>query len=143
MKNFFRSRGWQGFFTRTFIILIVLLAINYMVKNTETSQSDQIENPQHSQATMIIRHEIVGNDLHLHVELTQFHLSVEDMDKENEAGQGHMHLYVDDEKVTKIFEPDYVLKGLEPGVHLIRIELAHNDHEPYGLEETFSITIQE
>jgi hypothetical protein len=143
MKSIFWSRGWKGFITRTLTIVIVLLAINYMVKNTETSQTEQIESQHHPQATMNIKHEVIGKDLHLHVELSNFQLSLNSMDKESELGQGHIHLYVDDEKVTKIFEPEYVLKGLEPGVHLIRLELAHNDHESYGVEETFSITIEE
>lgn len=143
MKNFFWSRGLNAFITRTLTIVIVLLAINYMVKNTETSQTEQIESQQHPQATMNIKHEVRGNDLHLHVELSNFKLSLNNMDKKSEEGQGHIHLYVDDEKVTKIFEPQYVLKELEPGVHLIRLELAHNNHESYGVEETFSITIEE
>lgn len=143
MKKFFWSRSWQGFFARTLTIVIVFLAINYMVNNTETSQTDQIGHQQQAQTTMKIQHKIVGNALHLHVEVSQFELSFESMEKDNKMGQGHIHLYVDGEKVTKIFEPDYVLKGIAPGEHQIKIELAHNDHQSYGVEETFTITIEE
>lgn len=143
MKSIFWSRSWQGFFTRMLTIVIVLLAINYLINDTETSQSDQIEHQAQPQITMKVKHEVVGNDLHLQVEVSQFELSFESMEKENKIGQGHIHLYVDGKKVTKIFKPDHILKDIAPGEHQIRIELAHNDHQPYGVEETFSITIED
>jgi hypothetical protein len=141
LKAFF-ARSWKGFVTRYLTILLVLLAINYMVK-TNTSQSNQIEAENHVLAPMVVSHEVVGNDLHLNFDLTDFQLSLENLNQEKIAGQGHIHLYIDGQKVMKIFEPHYVWKSLEPGEHQIRLELVHNDHEPYGVEESFSITVDE
>lgn len=140
LKAFF-ARSWKGFVTRYLTILLVLLAINYMV-NTDTSQSNQIE-AQNAQSSMKVSHEVVGKDLHLDFDLANFELSFENVGKEKIKGQGHIHLYIDGEKVIKIYDPHYVWKNLDTGRHHVRVELAHNNHEPYGVEEFFYVTIEE
>jgi hypothetical protein len=141
-KAFF-ARSWKGFVTRYLTILLVLLAINYMVKHTNTSQSNQIEAENLTQSNMEVSHEVVGNDLHLDFDLADFQLSFENVGKEKVEGQGHIHLYIDGQKVMKIYESQYIWKNLETGKHHVRVELAHNDHEPYGVEEFFYVTIEE
>jgi hypothetical protein len=141
-KAFF-ARSWKGFVTRYLTILLVLLAINYMVKHINTSQPNQIEAENLTQSNMEVTHEVVGNDLHLDFDLADFQLSFENVGKEKVEGQGHIHLYIDGQKVMKIYESQYVWKNLETGKHHVRVELAHNDHEPYGVEEFFYVTIEE
>jgi hypothetical protein len=142
VKAFF-ARSWKGFVTRYLTILLVLLAINYIVKDTYTSQSNQIEAENLRQSNMEVSHKVVGNDLHLKFDLANFELSFENVGKEKVKDQGHIHLYIDGDKVMKIYKPDYVWKDLETGRHHVRVELAHNNHEPYGVEESFHIKIEE
>ena len=49
-------------------------------------------------------------------------------------GEGHVHLYVDGEKVTRIYSPTYTHTGLAPGEHSIRVELSTNEHSPYSAD---------
>lgn len=142
VKAFF-ARSWRGFVTRYLTILIVLLAINYMVKNTNTSQFNQIEAENLTKSNIEVSRNMVGNELHLDFDLADFQLSFENVGKEKVEGQGHIHLYIDGEKVMKIYETHYVWKNLEPGRHHVRVELAHNDHEPYGVEEFFYVNVEE
>jgi hypothetical protein len=137
----FFARSWKGFVTRYLTILVVLLAINYMVKHYNTTNEIEAENP--IQPRMKVSHEIVGKDLHLDFDLADFELSIENVGKEKNTGQGHIHLYIDGDKVMKIYKPHYVWKNLETGRHHVKVELAHNDHEPYGIEESFYVKIKE
>lgn len=159
------ERSWKGFFTRYITILLILLAINYMVQNKETIfggpvQDDTVEvntNEDHlhlnedaadvDQGTapkpqMEVSYKLTGSDLQLSFELKHFELSLDRMDKGNKYGEGHIHLYVDGQKVTKIFENEYTLKGLSTGKHEIKIELAHNNHEPYGIDQVFTLEVK-
>jgi hypothetical protein len=47
------------------------------------------------------------------------------------AGEGHAHLYVDGEKITRLYGPAYHLTGLTEGSHEVMVELNTNDHRPY------------
>lgn len=141
-KAFF-ARSWKGFVTRYLTILLVLLAINYMVKHTNTSQSNPVEVENLTQSNMEVSHKVVGNELHMDFDLGNFQLSLENVGKEKVEGEGHIHLYIDGQKVMKIYEPHYVWKNLEPGRHQVKVELAHNDHDLYGVEELFYVTIEE
>lgn len=46
-------------------------------------------------------------------------------------GQGHAHLYVDGEKVTRLYGPWYFLGELEAGRHVVKVTLNGNDHGDY------------
>lgn len=46
----------------------------------------------------------------------------------NAAGAGHAHIYVNDEKINRVYGPHYHLKDLPPGDHEIRVTLNANDH---------------
>jgi hypothetical protein len=142
MKAFFSNWSWKGFFSRYFLILAILLLVNYFYQDTDVSRSKQVPPSTQQETTMVTTHKVVGNDLHLEFELTNFTLSLENVNKEKGKGEGHIHLYIDGKKMTKIYDKTYVWKALTKGEHEIRVELAHNDHDPYGVEETFEIDIK-
>lgn len=48
-------------------------------------------------------------------------------------GEGHMHLYIDGEKITRLYGSDWHIAELSEGSHTIEVELSHNDHAAYGL----------
>ena len=141
MKSLFSNWSWKGFFVRYLLILALLLAANYMFKNTDASQTDELNHVHSVKPSMSVDHKIVGSELHLTFTLTNFELSLENVNKDKVENQGHIHLYVDGEKVAKIYDTEYVVKDLTPGSHELRLELAHNDHDSVGIDETIKITI--
>ncbi|WP_202079861.1 hypothetical protein [Caldalkalibacillus salinus] len=149
MLKMLLARGWKGFVSRYLTILLVLLAINYIVQNTDQlTGQDEMESieasdmaAQEENIGMNVAYEVVDDTLNLQFQLQNVDLSLEQMDQDDQMGQGHIHLYIDGEKVSKIFETTYTWEGLEPGHHEVKVELAHNNHEPYGVEETFSINV--
>ena len=55
-------------------------------------------------------------------------------EKVNEAhveGEGHAHIYVNGEKISRVYTPWYYLGDLEPGEYEIRVTLNANSHEEY------------
>lgn len=46
-------------------------------------------------------------------------------------GEGHLHLYIDDVKATRVYGIWHYLPPLAPGLHKVRMALYTNDHRPY------------
>lgn len=49
---------------------------------------------------------------------------------ENYDGEGHAHLYINGEKITRIYSEWYYLDELPSGNHEIKVNLNTNDHSP-------------
>ncbi len=49
-------------------------------------------------------------------------------------GEGHLHLYVDGERVTRLYGPWWHLSGLDEGDHEIMVEVSGNDHTVYAVD---------
>ncbi|NJK39390.1 MAG: hypothetical protein HC835_18165 [Oscillatoriales cyanobacterium RM2_1_1] len=64
----------------------------------------------------------------LEMRLTHFKLAPEHVNQEATLGEGHAHLYINGEKVTRIYGNWYYLSDLKPGRHQIRVGLTTNDH---------------
>ncbi len=43
-------------------------------------------------------------------------------------GEGHAHLYINEEKITRIYSEAYYLGNFQDGTYTIRVELSSNDH---------------
>ena len=48
--------------------------------------------------------------------------------------EGHLHLFVDGQLATMVYEAEYLLTDLEPGDHQIMVTLSTNDHLAYFLD---------
>lgn len=70
----------------------------------------------------------------LHVAVENFRLAPENVSTDHVDGEGHMHLYIDGVKITRLFGPWYHLGQLEPGEREIRVELSSNDHSAMTYE---------
>ncbi len=57
-----------------------------------------------------------------------FRFAPELVDHAHTEGVGHAHIYVDGEKLARVFEPNYQLDDLAPGDHEIRVSLNSNNH---------------
>ena len=72
----------------------------------------------------------------LHSVPTNFRLAPENVSTEHVDGEGHMHLYVDGVKITRLYGEWHQLPPLAAGVHEIRVELSSNDHSAMAINGT-------
>ena len=67
----------------------------------------------------------------LHIMTQDFLFAPERASMEHSPGEGHAHLYVDGEKIGRLYGPWYHISELSPGQHEIRVTLNANDHRDY------------
>ncbi|MCE2463079.1 MAG: hypothetical protein J4F46_04070 [Dehalococcoidia bacterium] len=71
-----------------------------------------------------------GGGVNVHVMTEGWRWAPENVNGANADGEGHAHVYVDGEKIGRVYGPRYYLGRLEPGERHIRVALnanAHND----------------
>lgn len=66
----------------------------------------------------------------LHVTLANFIVAPERASTDPVDGEGHMHLYVDGERVMRFYN-QWLHLDLEPGSHTVMVELSANNHSAY------------
>ncbi len=66
------------------------------------------------------------------VDVRNFRFAPERASLEASMGEGHANLYVDGEKVARVYGPAFHLPRLEPGTHTVTYSLNGNDHAPYN-----------
>lgn len=64
----------------------------------------------------------------LHAALENFNLAPERASSEHVFGEGHMHLFVDNIKHSRVYSPWFHLPELPSGQHEVRLELTANSH---------------
>ena len=72
----------------------------------------------------------------IHIETTNFTWAPENVNTAPVAGEGHAHLYIDGEKIARLYGPDY---HVGPGVDAtltshFRVTLNANDHSDYAVD---------
>lgn len=67
----------------------------------------------------------------VYIQTTGFTLAPENASEAHVPGEGHVHLYVDDVKVARVYSDWFYLPALGGGEHVIRAELNTNDHRKY------------
>ena len=65
----------------------------------------------------------------LELELQNFTLAPERVNQASNATEGHAHLYINGEKLTRLYGPWYYISALPAGEHEVRVELNANGHE--------------
>ena len=79
--------------------------------------------------------------INVRLETSGFEFSPQNASTEHVAGEGHAHVYLDGEKVGRIYTDWYHLAA-SPGEHEVRAELNGNDHAPLLVDgEPISQTI--
>ncbi len=87
-------------------------------------------------AVTVVAAEVVGDAVTITIETSDGFSFVDDdtgTANGHVDGEGHVHLYVDGEKITRVYAPTYTHSGLAPGVHTVRVELSTNEHHPYSI----------
>ncbi|MGA1872051.1 MAG: hypothetical protein ACMUHY_00130 [Thermoplasmatota archaeon] len=80
-----------------------------------------------------------GNVLDLEVQVSDFILNSTAMGGSNMPGEGHYHIYINDELEGPHTNLTVSLSELPPGEHVLRVELRNNDHTPLGVDAMFMI----
>ena len=70
----------------------------------------------------------------LRVLTTDFKIVPENVSTAPVDGEGHMHLYIDGEKVSRLYGEWHHIGPLAPGEHEVRVELSANDHSAMAVD---------
>ena len=65
----------------------------------------------------------------VHVRTQHFRFAPERVNQAHRPGEGHAHLYVDGQKVARLYAPWYHLGALPAGKHRLSVTLNANSHE--------------
>ena len=74
------------------------------------------------------------SSLDLVVEVEDFSLNSSAIGGDNMPGEGHYHIYINDELVGPYTDLEVTLSDLPAGVHTLKVELKNNDHSALGVE---------
>jgi len=69
----------------------------------------------------------------LAVSLTNFTITEQNLDGEPIDNEGHLHLYLDGERVERFFDINHQVTVPE-GEHLVEVEISANNHAPYAID---------
>ena len=72
--------------------------------------------------------------INVHISPTGFSFAPERVNQADIDGEGHAHIYVDGEKVSRVYGERFHLKGVGPGEHEIRVTLNANSHGEYAVD---------
>ena len=76
------------------------------------------------------------------VDVENFTIAPENASTEPVDGEGHLHLYVNGERLFRFYNTELNLVGLPAGEHEFTVEVSSNGHTPYGVDGT-AITASE
>lgn len=77
-----------------------------------------------------------------------FTFTPENASGSHDDNEGHAHLYIDGEKVARMYGQWYHIEKLSPGEHTVRATLNTNHHKYYAVDDelvdhTITITVEE
>ncbi len=121
---------------RRFVAPLLAVAVVTVTAIAATSAiADEMHMGTHEASAKMSVSLVVAKDpkagYNLHVVARRFKWAPWNASRKHISGQGHAHLYVDGEKVTRLYGPWYYLGTLEPGKHTIKVTLNGNDHSDY------------
>ena len=84
----------------------------------------------------------------LQAAVSNFEFAPERVNQASSTTEGHAHLYINGEKITRLYSAWYYIPALPPGEHSIRVELNANGHEPLvsaegAIEDTVTVMVPE
>ena len=68
------------------------------------------------------------------IETANFAFAPELADHDHVDGLGHAHIYVDGDKISRVYAPAFYLGPLHEGVRVVDVTLNSNDHRVYAAE---------
>jgi len=119
-----------------FVVCLLLSACAGGPSESEATHAHGAKKP-----ALDIKWEVRGSTLSVDVE-TDLHVSSEHYGQGRKDGEGHIHMYLDnDEKIT-VTETHKEFPNLPAGKHTLKVSLHNNDHTPYDVTKTISFEIR-
>lgn len=75
-----------------------------------------------------------GSTLELEVEVTNFILNASAIEGMNIMGEGHYHIYINDDLVGPFTYLEVMIEDLPAGDHVLKVMLVNNDHSELGID---------
>lgn len=100
--------------------------------HSDAAGGETVEAPDGMSVSLDAVEDSVGG-FNLRIDTTGFTFAPEEVGGEHVQGHGHAHIYVDGEKVARVYGPDYHLDGIAAGEHTIRVVLNTNGHQEYAV----------
>lgn len=72
---------------------------------------------------------------------TDMHISPEHYGQGRKTGEGHIHMYLDDNDKIGVKEAHYEFPNVPSGEHILKVSLHNNDHTPYDVTKTIKFKI--
>jgi hypothetical protein len=91
--------------------------------------------------TLDLQIEISGRDATIYV-TTNMKIAKDHVGMERHAGEGHIHMYVDDGEKISVKDNKYMIQNLLPGKHKVKVSLHNNDHTPYDVAKLLDFEIK-
>lgn len=131
----------------TLLISITLSISNLAIANGDTQkhqhhhQTSDNKQHQHHHQTMeippgqpvpmvdVLVHKDAKKGWNLEVKVTNFRFAPENINTTAKPGEGHGHIYINGEKISRIYGSWYYLENLKPGKNEITVSLNANSHE--------------
>ncbi len=70
----------------------------------------------------------------LMIGLTDFAITPENASTDPVDGEGHLHLFIDGERISRFYNTAIHVDGLEPGEHTVMVEVSANNHSAYVVD---------
>ncbi|NJN58425.1 MAG: hypothetical protein HC879_13465 [Leptolyngbyaceae cyanobacterium SL_5_9] len=80
-------------------------------------------------AVDLIVHQDPVRGWNLEIQTSNFRFAPENLEQPGSPTEGHAHLYINGEKITRLYGNWYYLASLEPGRHEVTVSLSTNGHE--------------
>ena len=143
---------------KQFLVSLILSLAITSVMAQEAPKRDKSEVHHHHHKTVVLsdNQPIPDIDLvvykdslkgwNLQIKLENFEFAPEMANQENQLNKGHAHLYINGEKITRLYGDWYYLGDLPPGTNEIKVQLNTNSHESLMyqgklIEDTEVITV--
>ncbi|PLS06433.1 hypothetical protein [Neobacillus cucumis] len=88
--------------------------------------------------SLFVKHEIKGNQIYIECLVTGISFRNRERSKQK---IGKMQVWVDGKKSREITSAAFIIKGLSPGKHKLKLEIVKLNNEPYGLSKEIMVNI--
>jgi hypothetical protein len=122
-----------------FIFFTVSLAGSAMGHGDMAGEHHDVPSAEAPTIDLAVTEDAVGG-FNVRIQTTNFIWAPENASQMHVDGEGHAHIYLDGEKLGRVYGEWYHLNtkslGVREGVHTVMVDLNGNDHAPYAIEGT-------
>ena len=98
--------------------------------------NSKIDNKTTTQPVFLANHYLKGKNIFVECVLSQISFR-----KDSNKKMGKIIVFVDGKKTEEVYSPIFIIKGLPPGNHRVKLEVVTLENQPYDLKREFNVTI--